>query len=117
MARDEQLKVFWKEVEDKISSDFGGGERLDLDAIIYLIGVQEYGKPKKNFKKDEKINLMHIAICRLLEPFGYYTFDFIDNEGWPHYTVIEKLPNLKAGEQSVLIKEAIIQYFQEKNYI
>jgi len=52
-----------------------------------------------------------------LEPFGYYTFDFIDNEGWPHYTVIEKLPNLKAGEQSVLIKEAIIQYFQEKNYI
>lgn len=117
MARDEQLKVLWEQVENKISTDFGDGERLELDAIIYLIGVQEYGKPQKRFKKDDKINLMHIAICRLLEPFGYYNFDFIDDEGWPHYNIVEKLPSLKAGEQSVLMKEAIVQYFQEKNYI
>lgn len=117
MARDEQLKVLWEQVENKISTDFGDGERLELDAIIYLIGVQEYGKPQKRFKKDDKINLMHIAICRLLEPFGYYHFDFIDDEGWPHYSIVEQLPNLKAGEQSVLMKEAIVQYFQEKKYI
>ncbi|GGE04150.1 hypothetical protein [Psychroflexus salis] len=117
MARDEQLKELWEQVEQKISTDFGDGERLELDAIIYLIGVQEYGKPHKRFKKDDKINLMHIAICRLLEPFGYYNFDFIDDEGWPHYQITEKLPNLKAGEQSVLMKEAIIQYFQNKKYI
>ena len=30
--------------------------------------------------KDEKLNLMHIAICRLLEPYGYYQFDFVDNK-------------------------------------
>lgn len=117
MARDEQLKALWEQIEQKIAADFGDGERLELDAIIYLIGVQEYGKPHQRFKKDDKINLMHIAICRLLEPFGYYAFDYIDEEGWPHYTVLEKLPNLKAGEQSVLMKEAIVQYFQEKKYI
>ena len=117
MARDEQLKVLWEQIESKIATDFGDGERLELDAIIYLIGVQELGKPKKKFKKDDKINLMHIAICRLLEPFGYYQFDFIDDDGWPHYTILEKLPSLKPGEQSVLMKEAIIQYFQEKKYI
>ena len=117
MARDEQLKELWEQVEQKIAADFGDGEHLELDAIIYLIGVQEYGKPHKRFKKDDKINLMHIAICRLLEPFGYYNFDFIDDEGWPHYQITEKLPNLKAGEQSVLMKEAIIQYFQEKKYL
>lgn len=117
MARDEKLKQLWELVENKISTDFGDGERLELDAIIYLIGVQEYGKPHKRFKKDDKINLMHIAICRLLEPFGYYNFDYIDDEGWPHYTISEKLPNLKAGEQSILMKEAIVNYFQEKKYI
>lgn len=117
MARDEQLKALWEQIEQKIAADFGDGERLELDAIIYLIGVQEYGKPHNKFKKDDKINLMHIAICRLLEPFGYYAFDYVDEEGWPHYTVLEKLPNLKAGEQSVLMKEAIVQYFQEKKYI
>lgn len=117
MARDEQLKALWEQIEQKIAADFGDGERLELDAIIYLIGVQEYGKPHQRFKKDDKINLMHIAICRLLEPFGYYAFDYIDEEGWPHYVVLEKLPNLKAGEQSVLMKEAIVQYFQQKKYI
>ena len=57
---------------------------------------------------------MHIAICRLLEPFGYYEFDYFDKDGWPHYRVLEKLPSLKAGEQTVLIKEAIVNYFLDK---
>lgn len=60
---------------------------------------------------------MHIAICRLLEPYGYYEFEFFDDDGWPHYKVLDQLPNLKAGEQSVLMKEAIVTYFLEKAYI
>lgn len=117
MARDEILKQRWDEVVQFLSNRFGDGETLDLDAIIYLIGVQEYGKTDVNFKKDEKINLMHIAICRLLEPFGYYKFDYFDEGGWPHYSIVEKLPPLKAGEQSVLMKEAIVQYFIETKVI
>jgi hypothetical protein len=60
---------------------------------------------------------MHIAICRLLEPYGYYEFDYFDDDGWPHYITKEQLPPLKAGEQSVLMKEAIVNYFMETNYI
>ena len=60
---------------------------------------------------------MHIAICKLLSPYGYYELDFVDNEGWPHYKTIEALPFLKAGEQSVLMKEAIVNYFLETEYI
>ena len=117
MSRDETLKEHWDLLIAKLSAKFAEGEILDLDAIIYLIGVQELGQPHKKFQKDEKINLMHIAICRLLEPYGYYEFDFFDEDGWPHYTIKEKLPNLKAGEQSVLMKEAIVQYFIEKEFI
>jgi len=117
MARDEELKQQWDEVVTLISNRFADGEVLDLDAIIYIIGIQELGKLKTKFEKDDKINLMHIAICRLLEPFGYYEFDYFDEEGWPHYTVLEKLPPLKAGEQSVLMKEAVVLYFIEKDVI
>jgi hypothetical protein len=115
--RDELTKQRWESIVDKLSNQFAPGDTLDLDAIIYLIGVQEYGKLHDSFKKDDKVNLMHIAICRLLEPFGYYAFDYIDNEGWPHYKLLEQLPPLKAGEQSILMKNAIIQYFLEKDYI
>jgi hypothetical protein len=117
MARDIQLKERWERLVTLLSDQFSQGEDLDLDAIIYLIGVQELGKVHQNYAKDEKLNLMHIAICRLLEPYGFYQFDFFDQDGWPHYQVLEELPPLKAGEQSVLMKEAIVNYFIEKNLI
>ncbi|MDX1315051.1 MAG: hypothetical protein R3356_06085 [Eudoraea sp.] len=117
MSRDIILKERWEQLVEKLSDKFADGDPLELDAIIYLIGVQELGQYHRSFKKDEKINLMHIAICRLLEPYGYYQFDYFDDEGWPHYTVKEPLPPLKAGEQSVLMKEAIVDYFIEKDFI
>jgi hypothetical protein len=112
MSRDLQLKEEWEQILEILRKKFGEGELLNLDAIIYLIGVQELGKGAIEFKKDDKVNLMHIAICRLLEPFGYYEFDFFDEEGWPHYKTLEALPVLKPGEQTVLIKEAIVLYFK-----
>lgn len=117
MVGDIRLKERWERLVIKLSAQFSDGDPLELDAIIYLVGVQELGQYERTYKKDEKINLMHIAICRLLEPYGYYQFDYIDEEGWPHYQLKDALPPLKAGEQSVLMKEAIVNYFLELDYI
>jgi hypothetical protein len=117
MARDEELKNRWEALVVKLSSQFADGDVLELDAIIYLVGVQELGQYHRKYKKDDKLDLMHIAICRLLEPYGYYEFDFFDEEGWPHYKVKEELPTLKDGEQAVLMKQAIVEYFLEKEFI
>ena len=117
MSRDEQLKQRWELIVKKLSVQFADGEMLDLDAIIYLIGIQELGQLHNTFKKEHKLDLMHIAICKLLSPFGYYELDFVDEEGWPHYKVLEQLPHLKSGEQSVLMKEAIVNYFLETEFI
>ena len=106
------LKNRWDYLTKELTQQFSDGDILNLDSIIYLIGVQELGQGKKVFKKDEKINLMHIAICKLLEPYGYYEFDFFDKDGWPHYRIVTDLPNLKPGEQTVLMKEAVINYFE-----
>ena len=110
------LKDKWDKLVEKLTQQFSEGDELSLDSIIYLIGVQELGQGKKQFKKDEKVNLMHIAICKLLEPYGYYEFDFFDNEGWPHYRIVSNLPNLKPGEQTVLMKEAVIHYFENLDF-
>lgn len=110
----EELKQKWSGLVTELSGRFADGEEMDLDSIIFLIGVQELGQGYRKFKKDEKINLMHIAICRLLEPYGFYEFEGVDRDGWPHYKTLEKLPNLKPGEQSVLMKEAIVAYFEKE---
>lgn len=113
----EELKIKWERIVAKLSEQFTPGEELDIDGIIYLIGVQELGQGYRKFKKDEKVNLMHIAICRLLMPYGYYEFDGFDADGWPHYTAKEKLPHLKAGQQSILMKEAVVHYFEESGFL
>ena len=66
MSRDEQLKQRWEEIVTKLSNQFADGDTLDLDGIIYLIGVQELGQLHRRFKIDHKLDLMHIAICKLL---------------------------------------------------
>mgnify|MGYP003631884224 FL=1 len=116
MTKVSDLKEKWNFLVEKLTNDFSEGDELNVDGILYLVGVQELGQGYREFKKDEKMNLMHIAICKLLEPYGYYEFDYFDDDGWPHYKTLTELPNLKPGEQTVLMKEAIVSYFEGLDY-
>ena len=86
---------------------------LDFQAILFLIGVNELGHGPRKLTKDQKIDVMHIAVCALLEPYGYYDFTGKDNDGWPHFQRNEKLPKLEPKDQENLMKEAIITYTSE----
>ena len=108
---DLEFEKQWKDTLTALSRSFG--EELDLQAVLFLIGVQELGQGAKKFSKDQKVDLMHIAICTLLEPYGYYTYAGRDGDGWPHFERNEKLPFLPAKEQELLMKNAIIQYFEQ----
>jgi len=44
MSRDAQLKKEYEQVRALIAQKFTDGVEPDLDAIIYLVGVQELGK-------------------------------------------------------------------------
>ncbi len=105
-----ELQKEWQVVLSKLEERFGGG--LDLDAVLFLIGVQELGQGHREFKKNEKTDLMHIAICRLLSQYGYYELIGEDEDGWPHYKELGKLPRLNPTQQSLLMKEAIVEYFK-----
>ena len=107
------IKKKWESLVDFVSQRFGDGEPLDLQAILFLIGVNELGKGYREFSKDEKMNLLHIAICKLLSRYGYYDFVGKDEDGWPHWETNSELPTLKAEEQTLLMKEAAIIYFSE----
>ena len=112
-----ELKTKWNNLKTKLSVDFSDNEIIDIDSIIFLIGIQELGQFQKRFNKQKKLEVIHIAVCKLLSDYGYYEYDYTDNDGWPHYKLIKKLPNLKAGEQTILMKKAIINYFVKSNYI
>lgn len=116
-SRNQELKESWETLVSLLTERFSETETIDIEGILYLIGIQELGKIHKRFKKDDNVNIIHIGICSVLEPFGYYEFDYFDDEGWPHFNLVEELPPLKPGEQSVLMKDAIVHYFIEKGLI
>lgn len=116
-SRNQELKERWETLVSLLTERFSETETIDIEGILYLIGIQELGQIHKRFKKDDNVNIIHIGICSVLEPFGYYEFDYFDDEGWPHFNLVEELPPLKPGEQSVLMKDAIAHYFIEKGLI
>jgi hypothetical protein len=106
----EDLEKKWEELIIKLQENFEGD--LTLKSILFLIGVQELGQGIRDFDKEEKTNLLHIATCKLLSPFGYYKFKNIDEDGWPHFEVVKDLENLSSFSQELLVKKAIINYFK-----
>lgn len=105
----------FQDVLKRLSSQFG--DDIDIQAVLFLIGLQELGQGKVKLSKNEKLDVMHIAICTLLSPYGYYEYKGVDEEGWPHWQVNEKLPPLKAMQQEALMKEAIVEYFKTNELI
>ena len=109
---EKEFQQEWASLLVRLGKQFG--EDLDYDGIIFLIGIQELGKGKIQLKKDEKLAVMHIAVCKLLSQYNYYTYLGLDEDGWPHYEPTEELPHLSAMQQHKLIKEAIVQYFKNE---
>ncbi len=111
--KDLSLQKEWVELLYKLK-EVTGKRPADLNAVLFLIGVQELGTGRKSFSKEEKQDLMHIAICKVLSLAGYYKLEGIDEEGWPHWVLIKKLPAFDLIEQEKLLKIQIIQYFREE---
>lgn len=107
---DSDFALRWYKVRNRVRDDFG--QRPDLNAILFIIGMNEVGIVKEAWEKEEKQNLMHVAICKLLSSDGYFKFIGEDEEGWPHYEAIKEKPELNLKEQEVLLKRKIVEYFE-----
>ncbi len=88
-----------------------------MNGVLLLIGVQELGQGPQQFTKEQKQDLMHIAICTVLLPAGFYSFDGLDEEGWPHFTQTKALPDYQLMDQENYLKDHILLYFQQQKFI
>lgn len=112
---DYDIELKFQQVKNQLESKFGEG--MDMQAILFLVGVNELGIGYKEFSKAEKTDLLHVAICTLLEPYGYYEFEGRDEEQWPHFKLIKEIPPINDREQQHLMKEALTSYFVQNDYV
>ena len=81
--RDLELDRSWATLMSKLEPLIGKRPK-DLNSVLFLIGVQELGRGRQHFSKEEKQDLMHIAICKVLSLSGYYELEGLDTAGWPY---------------------------------
>ncbi|NJO03545.1 MAG: hypothetical protein HC880_19360 [Bacteroidia bacterium] len=94
-----------------------GKKPQDLNAVLFLIGVQELGQGVRVFSKEQKQDLMHIGICRILSSAGFYEFKGRDKDGWPHWNLVKELPYLDLLGQESILKTYVIRYFEEEGIL
>lgn len=109
---DWELDFKWLQVRHFVKKQMNRGELPDLNAILFLIGIQELGRWPDKFNKEEKQDLMHIAVCCLLEYEGFYEFAGRDADGWPHWKQLKPITIKGEKEQERLLKINAIKYFQ-----
>ena len=111
---DWQRDFEWLRVRHFVKAKIGREDLPDLNAVLFLIGIRELGQvPKTKFTKEEKQDLMHIGICSILMPDGYYQFTGKDHDGWPHFELLKTIPNKTVKEQEQFLIDKIIYYFKD----
>lgn len=110
----DDLQQRWWTLEAKLVERFG--KKPDLEAVLFLIGMQETGFMKEKISKEQKQDLMHVAVCCVLSASGYYALQGNDADGWPHYAQVKELPKMTMPEQENFIKDHVLLYFDEQGF-
>ncbi len=113
MFTTDDLQQRWWNLEARLVKRFG--KKPDMEAILFLIGMQESGLIREKFTKEQKQDLMHIAVCSLLAPGGYYELEGVDTDGWPHFKQLKPMPEMNMVEQENFLKDHILLYFQNND--
>jgi len=109
----DDLQTRWWNLEAKLVERFD--KKPDLETILFLIGIQEFGQIKEKFTKEQKQDLMHVAVCSLLAQSGYYEIEGVDAEGWPHFKQLKAMPEMDTFTQENFLKDHILLYFENHN--
>ena len=106
-----QLDFEWLRIRHLVKDKLKQDKLPDLNAILLLIGIQETNIVLPTYSKEEKQDLMHVAVCSLLAQDGYFELEGRDQDGWPHFIQIKSVETQGEQEQETLLKTLAIRYF------
>ena len=115
MNFNDDLQSRWWKLEEKLLERFG--KKPDVESVLFMIGIQELGEIQKKFSKEQKQDLMHIAVCTVMAAGGYYELSHVDEDGWPHFKQLKPMPVMNPIEQENFLKDHILLYFQQNHFV
>ncbi|MBC7904376.1 MAG: hypothetical protein H7Y27_13195 [Gemmatimonadaceae bacterium] len=115
MNINDDLQARWWKLEEKLMGRFD--KKPDMETILFLIGIQELGDIREKFTKEQKQDLMHVAVCTVLMPSGFYEIEEVDEDGWPHFKQLKALPDMNMIQQENFMKDHVLLYFDQQETV
>ncbi len=101
----------WKNLCERLSGMFGID--VDLNGVLFLVGIRERGLTFQKFTKEEKINLINLGSCTLYQEMGLVEISGEDAEGWPLFQQKSLAPVIAEELKQKTLQDCAISYFKK----
>jgi len=101
----------WKDLCDKLGVLLGID--VDLNGVLFLVGIRERGLTFQKFSKEEKLNLINLGCCTLYQEMGLVTSYGIDEDGWPLFHQNSLAPVIPEELKLKTLQDCAVRYFQK----
>ena len=101
----------WKDLCEKLGVLFGID--VDLNGVLFLVGMRERGLTFQKFSKEEKLNLINLGSCTLYQEMGMITSYGKDEDGWPLFHQNSLAREIPEELKLKTLQDCAIRYFQK----
>ena len=101
----------WKDLCEHLKEMFGID--VDLNGVLFLVGIRERGLTLQKFTKEEKLNLINLGSCTLYKEMGLLELRGEDNEGWPIFQQKALAPVIAEELKLKTLQDCAIRYFKK----
>jgi hypothetical protein len=101
----------WTELCELLGKQFD--LEVDLNGVLFLVGIRERGLTLQPFSKEEKLNLINLGSCTLYLEMGLLEKIGIDAEGWPIFRQKSLAPVIPEERKYKILQDCAVKYFQK----
>ena len=89
------------------------GIEVDINGVLFLVGIRERGLTLQPFTKEEKITLINLGSCTLYQEMGLVKRSGTDPDGWPLFHQNALAPVITEERKLKTLQDCAIRYFQK----
>jgi hypothetical protein len=101
----------WSELCELLGHQFD--IEVDLNGVLFLVGIRERGFAFRPFSKEEKLSLINLGSCTLYQEMGLTEKSGVDEEGWPIFKQKALAPVIPEGRKHKVLQECALRYFRK----
>ncbi len=86
---------------------------IDLNGVLFLVGIREMEFAFRPFSKEEKMSLINLGSCTLYQEMGLTELTGTDEEGWPIFKQKALAQVIPEERKHKVLQDCALRYFKK----